>query len=66
MPKVLVVDDSATQRTLLAGLLSQSGFEVETAEEGTHAIELLNEKPLDLVVTDMEMPQCNGVQLIES
>ncbi|MEM6468558.1 MAG: response regulator [Planctomycetota bacterium] len=66
MSRILVVDDSPTQRTLLAGLLSNDGFDVETANEGEEAIARLESKPSDLVVTDMDMPRCNGVELIRS
>lgn len=64
-PTVLVVDDSLSIRKFLAGLLSNQGFEVDMAKNGYHALEILNQKEFDMVITDLEMPHLSGYELIE-
>lgn len=64
MPNILVVDDSATQQTLIASVLRQHGATVQTATNGHEALESLRQRTPDLVVTDMQMPEMNGVELI--
>lgn len=64
-PQVLVVDDSLSVRKFLSGMLSKHGYEVEVAKSGSMAIELLNQKEFDAVITDLEMPQVSGYELIE-
>jgi chemotaxis protein histidine kinase CheA/ActR/RegA family two-component response regulator len=64
-PLILVVDDSLSIRKFLAGFLTKKDFEVETAKNGYHALELLNQKDFDLLVTDLEMPNLSGYELIE-
>ncbi len=62
-PKVLVVDDSWTDLTLIATPLRESGFEVITAVDGDEAIEkVLTEHP-QCVVLDVILPRQNGFQL---
>jgi PAS domain S-box-containing protein len=53
---ILVVDDDDVQREVSSQLLSKLGYEVSTVESGEKAIELLQEKPHDLVILDMIMP----------
>ena len=66
MFKILLVDDSATDRRLIEGLLKKClHFEVETAEDGLVALEKIKVKAPDLVVTDMQMPNMDGMQLVE-
>lgn len=65
MPTILVVDDSATDRTLAGGLIAEhSEFDVEFAENGSDAIIKLELHVPDLVVTDMDMPELNGLELV--
>jgi CheY-like chemotaxis protein len=62
-PKVLVVDDSWTDLTLIATPLRESGYEVITAVDGDEAVEkVLQERP-QLVVLDVILPKQNGFQL---
>jgi two-component system sensor histidine kinase and response regulator WspE len=61
--KVLVVDDSPLTRELLASLLDAVGFEVTTAADGEEAFERLKKEPVELVVTDLEMPRLDGFGL---
>jgi len=63
LPKILVVDDSLSARKSLATLLKDSGYEVITAIDGQDALSQIEASPPDLVITDMEMPRMNGVEL---
>ena len=64
MPNLLVVDDSATQITLIQSIVQKLGFTVWTASDGKEALKLLRDQQPDLVVTDMQMPEMNGLELI--
>ncbi len=63
LPKVLVVDDSLSQRRSLEQLLSDAGFAVYIARDGIEAIELLTDFTPDIMLTDLEMPRMNGIEL---
>ena len=72
MPRILVVDDSATQAQWLAFHLEDSGFDVQTAADGLEALETIigaleseDAQPFDAVVTDLQMPNMDGLQLVE-
>jgi two-component system chemotaxis sensor kinase CheA len=60
---LLVVDDSVTSRTLLLEILEFAGFKVDTAEDGVEAYRMLMSKNYDLLVSDIEMPNMNGLDL---
>jgi two-component system chemotaxis sensor kinase CheA len=64
-PKILVVDDSITTRTLERNILQGAGYQVTTAVDGVEALALLETEPFDLVVSDIEMPRINGFELVE-
>ena len=65
MPRVLVVDDSPVDRRLAAGLLTRGGdWEVEQAEDGAQALRAIEAHTPDLVLTDMTMPELNGLELV--
>ncbi|MBL8911730.1 MAG: response regulator [Archangium sp.] len=61
--KVLVVDDSPLTRELLVSLLESVGYHVVQAVDGGQAFELLNREAVDIVVTDLEMPRVDGLEL---
>jgi two-component system cell cycle response regulator len=63
MPRVVVVDDSASVRGVLAARMRERGFEVEEAADGVTGAELALARPPDLVMTDLWMPGMSGVQL---
>lgn len=63
LPKVLVVDDSLSQRRSLEQLLSDAGFAVHIARDGIEAIELIADFTPDIMLTDLEMPRMNGIEL---
>jgi two-component system chemotaxis sensor kinase CheA len=61
--RVLVVDDSITTRTMERNLLESAGYEVSVAADGLDAWTVLQEKDIDLVVSDIDMPHMNGFEL---
>jgi len=63
---LLVVDDNKVNRILLARSLEQQGHVVEMAENGKTALEMLRNKPYDLVLLDIEMPEMDGFQVLET
>jgi len=60
--KILVVDDSPTERHLLTELLTKNGYQVITAESGEESIEKAKSEMPDLVLMDVVMPGLNGFQ----
>ena len=65
MARVLVVDDTAVDRRLAGGLLEKSpNLEVVYANNGNEAIESINRELPDLVLTDLQMPDIDGLQLV--
>jgi len=66
MNTILIVDDEPNYLIVLAELLSEEGFEVFTADGAAKALELARETDLDLVVTDMNMPGMNGMELLKA
>jgi len=64
MTTVLVVDDQQRARDLLAMELSEAGFQVITAADGEEGWQTFCERPPDVVVTDMAMPRCDGIELL--
>ena len=60
--KVLVVDDSPTERHVLVELLTRNGYQVITAESGEEGIEKAKSELPDLVLMDVVMPGLNGYQ----
>ncbi len=67
--KVLIVDDSKAMRMIVRRTLRQAGFEslvVEEAENGKLALAAIAQSPPDLVLSDWNMPEMNGIQLLEA
>jgi two-component system chemotaxis sensor kinase CheA len=64
-PKVLVVDDSITTRSLEKSILEAHGYDVRVAVDGVEALAALQAQPADLVITDVMMPRMDGFQLLE-
>lgn len=60
--KIMVVDDSPTERFFLGGLLSKQGYQVVTAENGEEAITKAKQEKPDLIIMDVVMPGLNGFQ----
>jgi CheY-like chemotaxis protein len=66
MARILVAEDSPTQAQQLQFMLEDAGFEVELTANGAEAIAGIARRTPDLVVTDLEMPRMNGLQLVEA
>jgi CheY-like chemotaxis protein/HPt (histidine-containing phosphotransfer) domain-containing protein len=64
--RVLVVDDAPTTRELQRSILERAGYAVTTAVDGEDALRRLAEAPVDLVLTDVEMPGVDGFALTEA
>jgi two-component system response regulator PilR (NtrC family) len=63
-PRVLVVDDERSMRELLSIVLRRDGYDVLIAEDGAAGLELLKRERVDILITDIRMPQMNGVDLL--
>jgi len=61
----LVVDDSPTMRNMVKAVLEQIGFDVSTAQDGKRAIKILGNKRMDVIITDINMPNMNGYEFIK-
>jgi two-component system, chemotaxis family, chemotaxis protein CheY len=65
-PHVLIVEDDAATRRLYKFLLTNGGYTVLEAEDGVMALEQLERHHCDLVITDMNMPRMDGMELIQA
>ena len=63
--RVLIVDDEASQRAGLAGMVTAWGMVADTASEGAEALEKLAKMPVDVILTDLNMPGMDGFELLE-
>ena len=64
MKKILVVEDELSFRTLIERILKRAGFELAVAADGVQATEVLQTQNVDLVISDWNMPNMDGSQLI--
>jgi two-component system response regulator PilR (NtrC family) len=64
--RILVVDDERSMRELLAIVLRREGYEVLLAESGRAAIELLERQPVDILISDIKMPDVSGVDVLRA
>jgi two-component system, cell cycle response regulator len=61
--RILLVDDEPTQRLIMARLLKRAGYEVETAANGKEALARIDSGDFQLMITDWEMPEMDGIAL---
>lgn len=66
MTRIIIVDDNADIRESLRLLLVRAGYEAETARHGDEAIAMHRRKPFQIVLTDIYMPQSDGIETIQS
>ena len=66
MPSVLVIDDDPDIRALVRAILQEEGFEVEEAENGVVGFDLYCNHPSDVVLTDIFMPEGEGMETIRN
>ncbi len=64
--KILAVDDSKTMRDMVSFTLKGAGYEVVEAEDGKAALSKLTAGKVDAVITDLNMPNMNGFELIRA
>jgi two-component system chemotaxis response regulator CheY len=62
--KALTVDDSKTMREMVAFSLKSAGFDVLEAEDGRAALQCLGGQKVDVIITDLNMPNMDGIELI--
>ncbi len=60
----MVVDDSATMRQMLNFTLSEASYEPVEASDGQEALDILAHEPIDMLITDLNMPGIDGLSLI--
>ena len=64
MPKILIADDEAYTVRVISMWLRQHGYDIVEASDGAQALEILNHQTVDLIISDMNMPGINGLELI--
>ena len=64
MKRILVIDDDDTLRAMLRRLFSAAGYEVAVAEDGMAGVRVQQIQPFDLVITDLVMPEKEGIEVI--
>jgi two-component system chemotaxis response regulator CheY len=66
MTRILAVDDSPSMRDMVRIALTGAGFEVTQATDGEEALKLAKEQAFDLILSDVNMPRMDGIQLIRA
>ena len=64
MAKILIIDDDPSILTMLKRMLEKAGYEVDTAGNGSEGLKKIESCPPDLLVTDIVMPEKEGLELI--
>lgn len=64
--QILIVDDTPAMADTLVDILEIKGFGVYAAHSGPEALKLLQEHPIDVLLTDVKMPEMNGVELYQA
>ena len=64
MATILIIDDEDMMRVLLRSALTSAGHEVVEAANGRQGLELYRQRPTHLIITDIAMPELNGLELI--
>ena len=65
MIRILLAEDDEAMRTYLARALEQAGYEVDAVDRGTEALPLLEEGAYDLLLSDIVMPEMDGIELAQ-
>jgi len=66
MARILIIDDEPSIRDTLERILRRDGHEVEKAADGRRALEAVSARPPDLVITDIYMPEMDGIEFLLS
>jgi DNA-binding response OmpR family regulator len=64
MARILVIDDDEIMNSMIVQLLSEAGYEVESAQDGNRGLRLWEAKSYDLIITDIVMPEKEGLETI--
>ena len=64
MPRILVIDDEPLIRSTVVTILNREGFSVEEASDGKAGIAMFHKSPQDLVITDIFMPNRDGIEIV--
>jgi two-component system chemotaxis response regulator CheY len=64
--RILTVDDSRTMREMVAMTLRNAGFQVIQADDGVNALKVLADNEVDIIITDLNMPNMDGLQLVKA
>jgi DNA-binding response OmpR family regulator len=59
------VEDNPDAREMVSTLLTAEGYSVSTAEDGQQALDLVKDSPPDLIITDIQMPKVDGIEMIK-
>ena len=65
MTKILAVDDSASMRQMVVFTLESAGYDVVEAVDGQQALDIAKNESFDLVLSDINMPVMNGIELVK-
>jgi len=63
---VLIVDDGSSNRLFIKSFMITKGFDAETAADGMEGLALAKERHFDLIFSDIEMPNMNGIEFLEA
>ena len=62
---ILIVDDQEMMRDMIEKILSREGYRLLAAEDGVHALEILKDEKVDLIISDLKMPRMDGFELLK-
>ncbi|MCB0361331.1 MAG: response regulator [Bdellovibrionales bacterium] len=63
--KILIIEDDETMRKAMKRIFEADGYEVVTVSDGTHLSQVLDDKPMDLIILDIGLPWINGFELAQ-
>jgi two-component system, chemotaxis family, chemotaxis protein CheY len=66
MATIMTVDDTASMRQMISFTLNSVGYDVIQASDGTEALKLAREREVDLIIADVNMPNMDGITLVQS
>ncbi len=64
--KILLIDDEEMMRNLLSKILKREKYQIMTAKDGHEALEIIHSENIDIIISDMKMPQMNGFELLKN
>ncbi|MEA4922695.1 MAG: sigma-54 dependent transcriptional regulator [Eubacteriaceae bacterium] len=64
--RILIVDDEASLRQLLGKVMKREGYEVFTGRDGAEGMEIFQNNPVDLIISDIKMPNMDGIEFLHS